>query len=258
MKQNASWLRISFLSLAAVLTLTACAGAKFEEGSADDVPVNDPFEPMNRKIFAFNKAVDDAYINPVVLGYREALPQPVRTGVSNVFRNLRSPIDFINQTLQGDFEGAGTVVARTVINTTVGIAGLMDVAEDQGLPYEQEDFGQTLASWGVGHGPYVVVPVLGPSSTRDYIGYFADAFMNPVRMYLFNTDREDVYYALAGAQYLELRESLYDVLADLENASIDYYASVRSTYYQRREALVQDSLSSLEDAESADIPVYDE
>ncbi|MCK6418711.1 MAG: VacJ family lipoprotein, partial [Alphaproteobacteria bacterium] len=232
--------------------------AKFEEGSADDVPVNDPFEPMNRKIFAFNKAVDDAYINPVVLGYREALPQPVRTGVSNVFRNLRSPIDFINQTLQGDFEGAGTVVARTVINTTVGIAGLMDVAEDQGLPYEQEDFGQTLASWGVGHGPYVVVPVLGPSSTRDYIGYFADAFMNPVRMYLFNTDREDVYYALAGAQYLELRESLYDVLADLENASIDYYASVRSTYYQRREALVQDSLSSLEDAESADIPVYDE
>ena len=120
-----------------------------------------------------------------------------------------------------------------------------------GLPYEQEDFGQTLAVWGVGHGPYLVVPFLGPSSLRDYAGYAVDTFADPLRWYLHNIDEEGWYYAKLGADYIDLRESLIDVLKDLEASSIDYYAAVRSTYVQRREALVNDQAPGAVSAEDA-------
>jgi phospholipid-binding lipoprotein MlaA len=231
------------------LMLSACASST----NSNDT-MYDPLESSNRTVFAFNKAVDKAVINPVIKGYRIAVPKPARTGVRNVLRNLKSPVTLANEVLQGDIDGAGKVVLRAVVNTLVGAGGLFDVAGAEGYEYEQEDFGQTLAVWGVGHGPYLVVPIIGPSSARDYAGYFVDSFADPLRWYLFgHGDAEGWYYAKVGVEYLDLRESLMDVLNELERSSIDYYAAVRSTYYQRRDALVRDDAATAS-GEGADHP----
>ncbi len=235
--------------------MAGCAAAPSQDGSADNTPINDPFESANRAVFSFNQGVDHVIIHPVVKGYRAAVPQPARKGVTNVLRNLKSPIILANEVLQGDAEGAGNVVVRAVVNTFIGIGGIFDVAGQNGFEYAQEDFGQTLGKWGVGHGPYLVLPILGPSSTRDYAGYIVDSFADPLRWYLFNTDNEGWYYAKLGVEYLDLRESLMDVLVELEKSSIDYYAAVRSTYYQRREALVRDEVATA--SQNAAIPDYD-
>lgn len=233
----------------ASLVLGACStNSEYREGS-----LSDPFESSNRTIFAFNKAVDKAVIHPVVKGYRFIVPEPGRKGLRNFLRNLKSPVTLANEVLQGDVDGAGKVVLRAVVNTLVGAGGLFDVAGREGYEYEQEDFGQTLGAWGVGHGPYLVLPILGPSSARDYAGYIVDSFADPLRWYLFNIDKEGWYYAKVGVEYLDLRESLVDVLEELEKSSIDYYAAVRSTYYQRREALVRDQMATAGDA-GADHP----
>ena len=212
--------------------------------------MTDPFESSNRTIFAFNKAVDKAVIHPVVKGYRFIVPEPGRKGLRNFLRNLKSPVTLANEVLQGDVDGAGKVVLRAVVNTLVGVGGVFDVAGSEGYEYEQEDFGQTLGAWGVGHGPYLVLPILGPSSARDYAGYIVDSFADPLRWYLFNIDEEGWYYAKVGVEYLDLRESLVDVLEELEKSSIDYYAAVRSTYYQRREALVRDQMATPDGGEA--------
>lgn len=202
--------------------------------------LSDPLEGSNRRVFAFNKGVDKVIINPILKGYRFIIPEPGRKGVRNVLRNLKSPTTFANQLLQGDIGGAADVVGRFVINSTVGILGVFDVADRLGMKYEAEDFGQTMGVWGIGHGPYIVVPVLGPSSLRDYAGYFVDGYADPLRWYLHNVDHEEWYYAKLAVDYIDLRESLMDVLTDLEKNSIDYYAAVRSTYAQRRQALLND------------------
>lgn len=245
------------LAVVAVL-LSSCAGSsgqsvKSEGGGAE---ISDPFEEGNRAVFAFNNAVDKAVIHPVAKGYNAAVPKPVRTGVDNVLRNLKSPVTFANQTLQGDVGGAANVLVRAVVNTLVGVGGIFDVAASEGIPYEGEDFGQTLAKWGVGHGPYLVVPIIGPSSLRDYVGYAVDSFADPLRWYLFNIDREGIYYGKVGMEYLTLRASLVDTLEDLQRSSIDYYAATRSAYYQHREALVNDKDPKA--GGSADIPEYED
>lgn len=228
------------LVIGASLMIAACANTNNEYTQSGETQISDPLEEANRAIFAFNDVVNDAVIHPIVDGYRYVVPKPARSGVRNFLRNLKSPVNFANQLLQGDVDGAGNVFVRTAVNTLVGIGGVFDVAGYEGLKYEQEDFGQTLAVWGVDHGPYLVVPFLGPSSLRDYAGYMVDSVADPLRWYLFNIDEEGWYYAKLGVDYLDLRESLVDVLRDLEASSIDYYAAVRSTYYQRRDALVKD------------------
>lgn len=227
------------LILASVFTLNACSHTS-EPIVEGDYVIHDPMENTNRNVFAFNQAVDHAVINPIIKGYRTIAPKPARTGIRNFLRNLRSPVNFINEVLQGDCDGAGTVLLRTAINTTVGIGGLFDVAGHEGIEYEPEDFGQTLAVWGVDHGPYMVVPFIGPSSLRDYSGYFVDSMMDPLHYYMYNIDEEPLYMAKLGADYLDLRESLIDALTELEKSSIDNYASVRSSYYQQRQALIND------------------
>ncbi len=245
---------ILVMSVLACLFLVSCSSTSKDPIMAGDIIINDPLENHNRRVFAFNAAVDDAVIHPIVEGYRAVVPSPGRTGVRNFLRNLKSPVTLANQVLQGDLPGAKDVVLRAVINSLVGLGGLFDVAGAEGIEYEAEDFGQTLAVWGVDHGPYMVVPFLGPSSLRDYAGYAVDSFADPVRWYLHNIDEEPLYYTKVGLEYLDLRESLMDVLKDLESSSIDYYAAVRATYYQRRDALVRD-----EDTDSAPaFPSYDD
>lgn len=217
-----------------------------------ETEISDPFESFNRGVFAFNQGFDNMILHPVLEGYRAVVPDPAREGVSNFMSNLKSPVHFANQVLQGDIGGAATVLQRAIINTLLGF-GLFDVAGKEGIEAEAEDFGQTLAVWGVGHGPYIVVPFLGPSSLRDYVGYAVDAFADPLRLYLFNTDQEGWAWARAGVDYLVLRDSLMDTLKDLEKSSVDYYAATRSIYVQRRAAMVADSTSA-----SEDIPDYDE
>lgn len=240
------------LLIGASAILAACANGS--DGSAmDGQQISDPFEKSNRAVFAFNSTVDDAVIHPVVKGYRAVVPTPARNGFGNFLSHLRSPVRLGNQILQGDVSGAGNEIVRTTVNTFVGLGGIVDVAGYEGLELEQEDFGQTLAVWGLDHGPYLVVPFLGPSSLRDYVGYAVDTFADPLNMYWRNVDEAHWQYSRGGAQYLKLRDSLMDVLVDLEASSIDYYAAVRSTYYQNRAALVNDQNGS-----GASIPDYDD
>jgi phospholipid-binding lipoprotein MlaA len=258
------------LALAAVGSLVSACSTSSQTGYMKDEGLSDPFENVNRKVFAFNEVVDDAVIHPILDGYRFAVPRQARTGIDNALRNLQSPVYMANDLLQGDVDGAGRTLFRAVVNTMVGFGGLMDVAGAEGYEGQSEDFGQTLAVWGVGHGPYIVFPILGPSSTRDYAGYFADSYMDPLRWYWFNTGEEHLYYTKAAANYLNLRNNLKDVLEDLQESSIDYYASVRSTYYQAREAVIEDDAKSAaagakqdvtEDAmmpQYPDYPDYDE
>lgn len=234
------------------LSLAACSTVRTE---ADAGEVYDPAEGFNRAVFAFNDAVDTIFLEPVAMGYRFVAPQPVRTGVRNFLRNLKSPMQVVNQTLQGDLNGAGSDVGRFVINSTVGVLGLVDVAAMVGLPYEQEDFGQTLAVWGVGHGPYMILPILGPSSMRDATGLMVDSYADPLRLYLYNTHQEEWHYARLGLTAISTREELLDLLDDLQKNSFDYYAALRSTYIQRRAALVMDQDPEL--ASSPAIPDYD-
>jgi phospholipid-binding lipoprotein MlaA len=256
MKKAGRKFSTTMMILGASVMLAACGTTQEDQIMAGSIQINDPFESTNRAVFAFNNAVDDAVIHPVVSGYRTVVPRPARQGLRNFLRNLKSPVQFANQVLQGDAQGASDVVVRAVVNSTVGVAGVFDVAGHEGIAYQQEDFGQTLGVWGVDHGPYLVVPFLGPSSMRDYAGYIVDAYADPLRWWLFNTDNEEWYYAKIGADYLDLREDLMDVLKELEASSIDYYAAVRSTYYQRRDALVRDEVNTAADA--PEIPHYDD
>jgi phospholipid-binding lipoprotein MlaA len=239
--RSASKLSLTVIAaLGCLLVLPSCAKSNQDTIYVGDIEVDDRFEGYNRAVFSFNNAVDDAVINPVIKGYRY-IPSPARTGIRNVLRTLRSPVNLGNEILQGDVDGALNVVSRTIINILVGGLGLFDVAGYEGMEYETEDFGQTLAVWGVDHGPYLVLPLIGPSSLRDYSGYIVDGYMDPLRWYLFNIEEPGIYYTKVGLDYLDLRESLIDVLEELEASSVDYYAATRSVYYQRREALVNDN-----------------
>ncbi len=241
----------------AALSIGGCASGKSGEIQEGGLTIQDPFEDTNRKIMAFNLAADKAVINPVIRGYRTVAPKPVRTSIDNVLKNLRSPINFTNEILQGDIEGAGNILSRTIINSTLGIGGLFDLAGYEGIEYEPEDFGQTLAIWGVGHGPYFVLPLIGPSSLRDYSGYLVDSAADPFRLYLSNIDEDGIYYAKFGLDYLSIRDSLMDTLLEVERGSIDYYAAIRSIYYQHRANIVNDVKTSMGE-QVVDIPDYDE
>jgi phospholipid-binding lipoprotein MlaA len=221
---------------------------------ADDM--SDPFESYNRAIFSFNNKLDRYLIEPVAKGYRTVVPRPVRTGAHNVLTNLKSPLTIGNNLLQGDLSGAGDATVRMVVNTLLGIGGIFDIAGSEGIKDEPEDFGQTLAVWGVGHGPYIVPPILPPGSLRDLSGNIVDIYADPVRLWFHNTDRDGLAYFRTGLGFLDTRTELLDTLSELRRGSVDYYATIRSAYTQRRDALVRDVKTS-PDMDNADIPVYD-
>lgn len=232
------------------MAVIACFLACATPVRADDV-ISDPFESYNRVIFSFNDTLDTTLLSPIARGYRAVVPEGVRTGVHNALGNLKSPITIGNQLLQGDLSGAGTATVRTLINTFVGLGGIFDVAAMEGIEDEAEDFGQTLAVWGVGHGPYIVPPIMPPGSLRDHVGTMADTYVDPVRLWLKNTDRDGLYYTKVGLGFLDTRTQLIDTLEDLKRSSIDYYATIRSAYAQRRADQVADA-----DGMAADIPDY--
>ena len=208
--------------------------------------VKDCFEGVNRAFFAFNKGLDNILVEPLAKGYRY-LPSPIRTGTSNFLSNLSLVVTVPNNILQGDIGLAGKNTARFAVNTTVGILGLFDPATKLGLnDYEKEDYGQSLATWGVGEGCYLVLPVLGPSTARDTVGSLAtflggDAWYNiTVRndtRYVSDFD----YYASRGTSGVDFRAKNLESFDNLEKNSMDFYASVKSLYLQDRRQKIRNS-----------------
>jgi phospholipid-binding lipoprotein MlaA len=214
-------------------------------------PVKDCFENLNRVTFSLNQGLDKVIFKPVAKGYRK-LPTPVRTGTSNVLVNLSSLITIPNNILQGEFKTAGINTGRFAINTTVGILGIFDVAEKIGFSeYEKEDYGQTLGTWGLGAGCYVVLPVLGPSTVRDTAGSFinvlgGDPWYNISahgnNEYLSRSD----YMATKILTGIDFRANNLETIDNLEKNSMDFYASVRSLYLQDRQRKILNKNATIE------------
>jgi phospholipid-binding lipoprotein MlaA len=220
--------------LVALLGLVACATTP--EGAGDP---NDPFEPTNRWMFEQGLAVDKALVKPTALAYRRVLPQPVRDSFRNVLDNLKSPNVFANDVLQGQPKRAGDTAVRAVINTTIGIGGIFDVAAKIGIPKHYEDFGQTLGVWGVGEGPYLVVPIIGPSTTRDMVGRVVDFFIDPLTYVQWSGEEYYFPYVRFVVDNLDLRERAIETVDDIERSSADFYAGMRNLYRVTRENMVR-------------------
>ena len=195
----------------------------------------DRFERTNRAIYRFNDALDRGIAKPVARTYVKVTPAPVRAGIGNFFRNLTYPTVIVNDLLQAKPKAFGSDTLRLVVNTTIGIGGLFDPASKMGLPAGDEDFGQTLGRWGVPPGPYVMLPLLGPSSVRDTFGVVGDHFTDP-KTYLHDN------YLVIGLTALDLVDTRAELLAteDVLNRSYDPYAFIRNAYLQRREYQVKD------------------
>jgi phospholipid-binding lipoprotein MlaA len=203
--------------------------------------VFDPFEPVNRHIFAFNDAVDTALIRPVAVVYRDLTPRPVKSVVSNFISHLTLPLTMVHDLLQGKPDRAQVAFGRFFMNTILGVGGLFDVATAHGLKFHDEDMGQTLAVHGSGPGPYLVLPLLGPSNMRDGIGDVIDRVIDPVNAvsYLPKHGGDVFRYSRTGASILVARERLIEPL-DALHQSLDYYAAVRAAYSQKRKIDIKD------------------
>jgi phospholipid-binding lipoprotein MlaA len=249
-----AWLGLAALVLAA--QLTGCAHVPRDR----DAGVYDPLEPMNRAIFKANAEVDRAFIKPVAQGYRAILPQFVRDRFRSFVDNLLEPRVFINDLLQVRLNSAGMTFARFLMNSTVGIGGLFDPASKHNLPRQTGDFGQTLYTYGVGDGPYLVLPFLGPSNARDTLGLGVDLLTeghtNPVAGLVDPDDRTTVNVTLGVIYGIDLRERNIDTLDVIESTSIDFYATLRSISQQHRHAELRKAqglepeLEPLEDPEA--------
>ncbi len=197
----------------------------------------DPLEGLNRAVYKFNDVTDRALIKPIATGYKAITPSPVRTGVSNFFGNINTFISAINNLLQFKFGNAFTEAGRFVINSTFGVAGLIDVASMDKVPVHKEDFGQTLGAWGVGNGAYLVLPFLGPSSLRDGSGMLVDTLAFDPITYVNEAETRNV---IRGVQFLDKRTQLLDAKDILDNASLDSYAFTRDAYLQNRDTMIRD------------------
>lgn len=223
------------LIAAASTALAGCATDQTPAQEQEAQAAGDPWEPMNRQIFAFDRQVDHALLKPTAEAYNAVLPEPARSGVHNFLTNLNLPVVFANDLLQGDFDQAGKTFGRFGLNSTFGIGGLLDWATDADLPYRENDFGLTLASWGVGEGPYLVVPFLGPDTPRDAVGQVGDIFLDPSTYISLRSH----FWWSAGKYTLNIvdeRARNVDSLEGIERSSVDLYASVRSLYRQHRRA----------------------
>lgn len=231
-------LRFPVCLILAVIALGGCASAHHKR---------DPLEPMNRKIYAFNTAVDKAILKPVAKAYVAVLPEIAQTGVANFFSNLGMVVTTLNDALQLKGQQVPVDIMRFAVNTIFGLAGLIDVATEIGIAKNSEDFGQTLGYWGVKSGPYLVLPLLGPSSLRDGAALPVDYVASPMAPEILRD--ENVRYSLIALRVVDLRAHLLTADSVLAQ-QVDPYSFLRDTYLQRREYLVRDGrpASRLEDA----------
>lgn len=241
-------------TIAVLLSLGACATPRI---GSNATALRDPYEATNRRVYAFNRDLDKYALRPAAQAYRTVVPQVARRGVSNALNNIDEPVSFINAVLQGKVKQAFRTVDRFLLNTTLGVAGVSDVATDLGRPEEVEDFGQTLAVWGVKSGPYLMLPLLGPSTFRDLGGFAGDLVSDPVTYARNATINPNFVETVGqfGLETVDLRSKLIDAGADgVLSGSLDEYATVRSAYLQRRQSDIYDGLLPDEDE---DAPVED-
>jgi len=222
---------------ARIKSLTAAIAAiGLLAGCASSGNPKDPIEGFNRAMFAFNEGLDAAIVKPVAKGYDAVLPSPVKTGVTNFFSNIEDLFVGVNNLLQGKVPEAVSDLGRVVINSTVGILGLIDFASDAGLEKHDEDFGQTFGRWGVGNGAYVVIPVFGPRTARDTVGLVLDIAADPVANH--NPERtRDLALVL---RFVNDRANLLPADKVIEEAALDKYSYMRDAYLQRRRNLIHD------------------
>ncbi len=252
-------LRPVLLGLALLFWLPGCAthqpdaeidpsaNAVFEDDEYDDLfaddfafgeafAPNDPFENANRALLSFNRELGRYVFDPMVRGYRFAVPEPARQGIHRAFANLRAPSTFVNDLLQLRFKDAAQTLGRFVLNTTLGMVGFFDVGIEAGWEHHEADFGQTLGRFGVGSGPYLVLPILGPNTFRDGFGEVVDLFFQPLT-YLMGPVQNIVLGASSGFATLDARNA---ALKALEESSVDFYAALRSAYLQNRAAQIHE------------------
>ena len=228
----------------------------------EEYTANECFEKFSRGTLKFNQGLDRALFKPIAKGYR-ALPVPIRTGTGNFVSNLRSLLTFSNNILQGDLGAAGNTAGRFAVNTTVGILGIFDPATKLGLEKRgREDFGQTLGVWGASTGCYFVLPILGPTTTRDALGMVGNVFIDPVYQLTHNTETDIVvgnenlsehnYYYYKGTDAVDFRSKNIETLDSLEKNSIDFYASVKSLYLQDRKIKISNSKKVIDTMDDGD------
>ncbi len=226
--------------LVAVLALSGCAGAGAGSGA---LARKDPFEPMNRAVFGFNEFLDENALEPAARAYEAVVPELFRYMIGNFFSNLGDVWTSVHQVLQGKPREAASDLARVTINSVFGFAGVVDIASELGLEKHREDFGQTLGRWGVGSGPYLVLPFFGSSSLRDGLGLAADLAADPLRR-IDSEGRENNMWAL---RVVDTRASLLRAGRVVEGAALDKYGFMRDAYLQRRHNQVWDGEPPPED-----------
>ena len=247
------WLLLAAL----VAVLGACAtvgpgGAAAPGGGPSAAAAIDPWESFNRKVYAFNDAIDEAVLKPVATAYRDVVPQIVRTGVSNVLGNIGDIWSAANHLLQGKLQDGLEMGMRVVTNTFFGLGGLLDPATEMGLTRRSEDFGQTLGRWGVGTGPYLVLPFLGPSTVRDSAGLVVDRSVNSELLPLSSNER----YGLSALELVSIRAGLLSATKLLDEVALDRYSFLRGAYLARRQDAVYDGAAPMErfEDDAADPP----
>ncbi len=232
--------------LMAAASLSGCASrpdASDPDAVADYNTANDPLEPTNRVIYEINDGIDVVILRPLALAWRNVVPQPARTGVRNVLDNLASPVVLANDMMQGKPKRAGDTFMRLIINSTLGVAGLFDVATGLGYPRHGADFGMTLAVWGVGEGPYVFLPVFGPSNPRDAVGRAADIAMDPFMWIGQGATVDALGYSRTGLNVVDTRSRFLDDLDRMKAQALDPYATLRSLYRQNRRATIEEVIA---------------
>src|SRR5690348_7977624 len=241
-------MKLSF-SVVSALGLSLMLGA-CSTPSAESLAQNDPWEKTNRDIFDFDVRVDHAVARPIAKGYRSVVPEPVRDGIHNALTNLNSPVVLANDVLQGDGDKAVNTAGRIVINSTVGIGGLIDVASKIGIPGHDNDFGITLGKNGIAEGSYLVLPFAGPLPPRDLLGTGVDAAFDPLTYVRFHG--KDTWMVVRfGIGILDARTAQLDAVETIERSSIDFYATTRNLYRQSRNAKINEGRPS---SASDDLP----
>jgi len=233
---------VAGIALVASLGLGGCATVPTEGAAA--VPPNpvDPWENWNRKVFVFNDAVDEALLKPVATAYRDAVPPLVRTGIGNVFGNFYDAWSTVNHLLQGKVQSTLEMGTRVIVNTLFGLGGLLDPATEMRLSRNSEDFGQTLGRWGVPNGPFVVLPLLGPSTLRDTVGFWLDRQVSPAQLSESSTSR----FLIGSLELIDLRANLLQTTELLDTVALDKYSFIRDAYLSRRRDAIYDGAPPLE------------
>ena len=225
-----------FLALTGLALLAGCATpppAGDPEAMAEYRQNNDPLEPTNRVFYSINNALDSVLLAPIARGYRAVVPAPVRNGLHNVVTNLSSPTTLVNDMMDGKPRRAGDTFMRMVINTTVGVGGIFDVAKNWGWPAHDSDFGLTLALWGVDGGPFLFLPVLGPSNPRDAAGFGVNMALDPFT-YIHGDAWRIFGWSRFGVSAVDARERHLDDVDQIKKTALDPYATFRSLYQQFR------------------------